>query len=187
LDKIVQLQKQVEEPQKHKETLEKEGRKYISPADPEARLMKSRDGKIPAYNVQIAVDSAHKMIADSEVVTDETDLSMLPVMVESIKEELREVPEETIVDRGYNNPDLIEAVEKKDEGINIYASQEKTSRDNEEIKFEYDAEKDEYTCSAGKRLVLIQKNKMKNKSLANIYRGIECEGCSLRSKCTKSK
>lgn len=191
MDKIVQLQKQVEELQKHKETLEKEGRKYISPADPEARLMKSRDGKIPAYNVQIAVDSAHKMIADSEVVTDETDLSMLPVMVESIKEELREVPEETIVDRGYNNPDLIEAVEKKEStgggGINIYASQEKTSRDKEEIKFEYDAEKDEYTCSAGKRLVLIQKNKMKNKSLANIYRGIECEGCSLRSKCTKSK
>jgi len=187
LDKIVQLQKQVEELQKHKETLEKEGRKYISPADPEARLMKSRDGKIPAYNVQIAVDTENKMIADSEVVTEETDLRMLPVMVESIKEELGEVPEEAIVDRGYNNPDLIEAVEKKDEAINIYASQEKTSRDKEEIKFNYDAEKDEYTCSAGKRLVLIQKNKMKKNSLANIYRGNECEGCSLRSKCTKSK
>lgn len=65
LDKIVQLQKQVEELQKHKETLEKEGRKYISPADSEANLMKSRDGKIPAYNVQIAVDAENKMIADS--------------------------------------------------------------------------------------------------------------------------
>lgn len=191
LDKIIELQNQVEKLQKQKEILEKEGRKYISASDTDARLMKSRDGKIPAYNVQIAVDAEHKMIADSEVITEEVDLRMLPVMVESIKEELGEVPEEVIADKGYCSPELIEAVEKKEStgggGINIYASQEKTSRDKEEIEFEYDSEKDEYTCSAGRRLVLIQKNKMKNKSLANIYRGIECEGCSLRSKCTKSK
>jgi len=187
LDKIIELQNQVEQLQKQKELLEKEGRKYISASDPDARLMKSRDGKIPAYNVQIAVDAEHKMIADSEVVTEETDLRMLPVMVESIKEELGKVPEEAIVDRGYNNPDLIEAVEKKEEGINIYASQEKTSRDKEEIKFEYDAEKDEYTCSAGKRLILYIKNKPRRNSHANIYHGIECEGCPLRNRCTKAK
>lgn len=191
LDKIVQLQKQVEQLQKHKETLEKEGRKYISPADPEARLMKSRDGKIPAYNVQIAVDAENKMIADSEVVTDETDLKMLPVMIESIKEELGEVPEEAIGDRGYNNPDLIEVMEKKKsaegEGIKIYTSQEKTIRDKEEIKFNYDEEKDEYECSEGKRLVLSARNKKRRNSIANVYQGIECEGCSLREKCTRSK
>ncbi|MDP3831187.1 MAG: IS1182 family transposase [Ignavibacteriaceae bacterium] len=191
LDKIIELQSQVEQLQKQKEILEKEGRKYISASDADARLMKSRDGKIPAYNVQIAVDTAHKMIADSEVVTEETDSRMLPVMVESIKEELGEAPEEVIADKGYSSLDLIEAVEKKEStnggGINIYASQEKSIRDKEEIKFEYDAEKDEYTCSAGKRLVLFTKNKQRGNSLANIYRGIECEGCPLRSKCTKSK
>jgi len=191
LDKIVQLQKQVEELQKHKETLEKEGRKYISPADPEARLMKSRDGKIPAYNVQIAVDTENKMIADSEVVTDETDLKMLPKMIESIKEELGEVPEEAIADRGYNNPDLIEAIEKKEstEGgtIKLYTSQEKTIRDKEEITFKYDEQKDEYECSEGKRLVLSARNKKRRNSFANVYQGIECEGCAVRSKCTKSK
>jgi len=191
LDKIVELQKQVEKLQKQKETLEKEHRSYISASDPEARLMKSRDGKIPAYNVQIAVDEENHMIADSEVVTDETDLGMLPQMVESIKEELGEAPKEIIADRGYNNPDLIEAVEKKESAsggvIKIYTSQEKTSRDKEEIKFKYDEEKDEYKCSEGKRLVLKQKNKLKRNSLANVYRGIECEACPIRSKCTSSK
>lgn len=191
LDKIVQLQKQVEELQKHKETLEKEGRKYISPADPEARLMKSRDGKIPAYNVQIAVDAENKMIVDSEVVTDETDLKMIPVMIESIKEELGKVPAEAIGDRGYNNPDLIEAIEKKEsaEGrtIKLYTSQEKTIRDKEEIVFKYDEQKDEYECSEGKRLVLSARNKKRRNSFANVYQGIECEGCPMRSKCTKSK
>ena len=185
LDKIIELQKQVEQLQIQKDILEKGARKYISPSDPDARLMKSRDGKIPAYNVQIAVDAENKMIADSEVVTEQTDLSQLPKMIESIKEELAEVPEEVLADRGYNNPDLIEAVEK--EAIKIYTSQEKTSRDKEEIKFEYDSQKDEYVCSEGKRLVLFNKNKLKRNSFANIYRGIECSGCSLMSQCTKSK
>ena len=187
VDKIVELQKQLEELQKQKDILEKEGRKYLSPTDTEAELMKSRDGKIPAYNVQIVVDEATHMIADSEVVREETDNEMLPYMIESIKEELGEVPEEVIADGGYNTPDAIEELEKKEEGIRIYTSQEKTSRDREEIKFRYDEEKDEYECSVGKKLVLVQKNKLKKKSLTNVYQGIECNGCTLRDICTKSK
>ncbi|MDR3665496.1 MAG: IS1182 family transposase [Ignavibacteriaceae bacterium] len=187
LDKIIELQQKLEQLQRQKEKLEKEGTNYISPSDPEASLMKSRDGKIPGYNVQTAVDAENKMIADSEVVTEATDLKQLPQMIASIKEELGKVPEEVIADRGYNNLDLIEAVEKEHAGIQMYTSQEKTSRDKEEIKFEYDTEKDEYICSEGKRLVLIQKDKLKRNSLANIYRGIECTGCIMMSQCTKSK
>lgn len=187
IDKIIELQKQVEKLNNQKEILEKENRKYISSSDTEARLMKSRDGKIPGYNVQIAVDQEYKMIADSEVETDETDLQMLPVMIESIKEELKKVPEEILADRGYNNPELIEAIEKKEEGINIYTSQQITSRDKEEISFKYDEEKDEYICTEGKRLVLRQRNKKKRKAIVNVYQGIECQGCLLKSRCTKSK
>lgn len=191
LSKIAELKRQVEQLEKQKKILEEGGRKYISASDTDARLMKSRDGKIPAYNVQIAVDAENRMIADSEVVTDETDLGQLPKMVESIKEELGQAPEEAIADKGYNTPDLIEETEKKEsaEGSNIeiYVSQEITSRDKEEIKFKYDEEKDEYECSKGKRLVLVQRNKKKNKSLANVYRGIQCEGCPLKSQCTSSK
>ena len=191
IDKIVELQKQLEELQKQKDILEKEGRKYISSTDTEAKLMKSRDGKIPAYNVQIVVDEENHMIADSEVVTEEADLGMLSHMMKSIKEELGDMPEEVMADRGYNIPDEIEELEKKKtaegEGIRIYASQEKTSRDKEEITFRYDEEKDEYECSAGKKLVVVQKNKLKRKSIANVYQGKECEGCALRDKCTKSK
>lgn len=187
LDKIIELENKIEELNKHKDKMEKEGIKYISLVDPDARLMRSRDGKIPAYNVQIAVDAENKLIADSEVVNDQTDLTVLPQMIESIKEELGQVPESIPVDRGYNNPDVIEKIEKQEDGLQIYAPQEITSRDKEEIKFTYDADKDEYTCSANKRLVLKQRNKKKNKSLANMYQGIECEGCPLRSKCTTSK
>jgi hypothetical protein len=112
-------------------------------------------------------------------------------MIESIKEELGEVPEEAIADKGYNNPDLIEAIEQKEsaEGgtIKLYTSQEKTIRDKEEITFKYDEQKDEYECSEGKRLVLAARNKKRRNSFANVYQGIECDGCPMRSKCTKSK
>lgn len=186
LDKIAELKKTVEKLERQKEILEKEDRNYIGQSDYDANLMKSRDGKIPAYNVQLVVDSENKMIADSEVVTDEEDKAMLPVMLESVKEELGKAPNQIIVDAGYNNPDKIEQLEKKGE-TEIYASFQSTGRSKEEIKFTYDAKKDEYICSAGKRLVLYQRNKKKGNSFGNIYRGIECKGCPLREKCTTSK
>jgi len=187
IDKIIELQKQVESLQSQKEILERGNRKQVSGADPEARLMKSRDGMIPGYNVQIAVDAENKMIADSEVVSKENDNEMLGGMIESIKEELGKVPQEAIADNGYNVPDMIEALERKEEGIKIYVAQSSTVKDREEVKFDYDEEKDEYRCSEGKRLVLIQKNKLKKKSLTNVYRGIECQDCRLKNQCTKSK
>lgn len=154
IEKIIELQKKVEQLEQQKTILEKENRKYISGADVEARLMKSRYGKIPGYNFQIAVDAEHKMIAESEVAVDQTDNKMLGQIIDSLKEDLGDFPEEAIAENGYNNPDLIEAIEKKGEGIEIYVSQRKTLKDKGEIKFEYDEEKDEYKCSQAKRLVL---------------------------------
>lgn len=187
IDRIIELQRKVEELSRQKEILEKEGTKHISSSDTEARLMKSRDGMIPAYNVQIVVDAENKMIADSEVLTEETDLRVLPKMIESIKEELGQTPEEALLDNGYNTPDMIEE-EEKEKNIKFYVSQnKKTSRDKEDIKFEYDKINDEFRCSMGKRLVLLHRNKKKKNSYANIYRGIECNGCPMKNKCTKSK
>lgn len=187
VDKIIELQKKVEQLQQQKEILEKEGKKFISRSDPEANLMKSRDGKIPAYNVQIAVDKEYGMIIDSEVVTDETDINQLPNMVESIKEEIDQLPEEAVMDKGYYKPDIIEQVENKEPGIKLYIAPKATSKDKETITFRYDEEKDEYECSMGKRLVLKQKNMRYHKSVAGVYQGIECTGCPRRGECTRSK
>ena len=191
-DKIKELKNKVEELKKLKEILEKEKINYISNADQDARLMKSRDGKIPAYNVQIAVDLENKMIVDSEVVQEVTDLNMLPKMIESIEEEVGETPETVLLDMGYYNPDLIEKVENKQaeqgEKIDLYIPVKSNRvKEKEKVKFTYNEEKDEYECSAGKRLVLLSRNKKKNKSIADVYRGIECEGCPLRQQCTTSK
>ena len=99
--------------------------------------MKSRDGKMPAYNVQIAVDEENKFIADSEVVTDENDLQMLPYMVNSIKEESNEVPEEALADTGYGTQDLIQEAEQREKGLKVYVPLSITHRDKDKIEFKY--------------------------------------------------
>lgn len=187
IEKIIELEKKVETLKSQREILEQENRNHLAPADRDARLMKSRDGKIPGYNVQSVVDAENKMIADSEVVTDEVDQRLIKQMVESLKEEIGETPKEATADKGYYNLELIEELENENKELTIYVST--PQKPKKEITFEYDESDDEYKCSQGKRLVLFVKNKKRGKSgaRANGYRGIECQGCTLMDQCTKSK
>jgi transposase len=186
LDKIMTLQKHVEELTAHKATLETSGQKYLSPSDPDALLMKSRDGKVPAYNVQTVVDDAYHMIAATDVLTEQDDHAALPRMVTAVKEELGITPLEITADKGYYTPDLLQQVEATT-GATCYVPPPKKDELSSAVTFQYDASTDCYTCSAGKSLVLHQKNKRRNNSLADVYRGTQCTGCHLRAQCTTSK
>jgi len=184
LDKYIAAQAKIEKLEEAKRFLEKEKRSSVSLSDKEARLMRSRDGFIPAYNVQSVVDSKHKMIADTEVVTDGNDLNQLASMIDSIEEEFGEKPKEALADKGYYNPNMIEEVES-DGTVECHVA---IPRDKEEeIEFHYNKEKDEYICSEGKPLLLKQKNKERKNGYADLYQGVQCDGCNLREKCTKSK
>jgi len=185
-DKIIALQKQVEELTAQKTLLEQSGQTYLSPADPDARLMKSRDGKIAAYNVQSIVDDAHHMIAATTVLTDQDDHAALPVIVKSLREELGLSPTTVIADKGYYTPDLIERVETETNTTCYIPLPEKDTASSP-VTFRYDPSTDCYTCSAGKPLVLHSKNKRRRNSVANVYRGTQCDGCHLHAQCTTSK
>ncbi|MEK9138135.1 MAG: IS1182 family transposase, partial [Bacteroidota bacterium] len=186
VDKIIALQKQIEDLTAHKESIQQSGQTYLSPADPEALLMKARDGKVPAYNIQSVVDEAHHMIADTEVLTDQDDHAALPVMVKSLQEELGVIPEAIAADKGFYTPDLIEQVETKTTA-KCYIPVPEKNDDPSGVTFHYDASTDSYTCSAGRPLALHQRNKRKRNSLTNVYRGTQCAGCQLRSQCTTSR
>lgn len=184
LDKYIVAQATIEKLEEAKRFLEKNERTSVSLSDKAALLMRSRDGFIPAYNVQSTVDSKHKMIADTEVVTEANDLNQLEPMVNSLEEELGSKPEEVLADKGYYNPREIEKVELGGE-VKCYVA---TPKEKEEIaEFEYNNEKDEYLCSEGKPLVLKQKNKKRKNGYSDMYQGVECDGCKLRSECTEAK
>src|SRR5206468_1969867 len=105
VDKIIALQGQIEELTSHKETLQNSGQTYLSPTDPEAQLMRTRDGKMPAYNIQSVVDEHFHMIAATEVLTAPQDHAALPVMVQSVQRELGITPHQITADAGYYTPD----------------------------------------------------------------------------------
>jgi len=186
IEKVVKLQKQLEDYTTLNEQLENKDGNYISSSDKEANLMKSRDGSIPAYNIQIVVDSKNTMIASTKVSTQPTDYNLLEPMVEKVKSELQVEVGEVLGDKGYRNMEQIHSIEKSSNS-KCYVPLIEKETEKSGIEFKYDEKVNEYKCSQGRRLKLKQRNKYKRGILADVYQGTDCSTCPVRPKCTKSK
>jgi transposase len=68
--------------------LEESGQTQLSRTDADARLLSKNGQVVAGYNVQIAVDDKHKLIAASEVVNDGNDSDQLHSMAKAAKDEL---------------------------------------------------------------------------------------------------
>ena len=194
IEKVANLQAKIEELENQKQELEKSGKNYLAPNDPGAKLMKSRDGKIPGYNIQSTVDKKHKMIATAEVTDEPTDTPLIKKNLKDLQDQLDITPETVEADKGYWNSVQIKEIEDNSPTkcyIPIIKSAAKEKDKKEGIEFTYNKEKDEYTCSQGKALKLKSKNKNKNKNKKaysfHTYQCCDCQGCPIREKCTESK
>lgn len=163
--------------------MDTQDKNFLSLTDPDCNLMKSRDGKIPGYNVQIAVDTKTKFIA-SDFVTDRcVDTHQLIPAVEETLSELELSSIIAIQDKGYLDLDDIEQLElsgKADCFTSIH-----TTTDTKK-GFKYDKDRDCYICSQGKELHRLQVRKTKKHSQIIKYFCKDCLGCPTRSECTTS-
>lgn len=74
----------------------------VSETDPEARVMKMADGGFrPAYNVQLAADTAQRVIVGVAVSTSGSDMSQAPAMVEQVEQRLGALPDDWLMDGGF--------------------------------------------------------------------------------------
>jgi transposase len=173
-----------------KDQLEKSDKNYISPADPDSTLMKSRDGKMACYNIQTGVDAKHHMIVLAQATTDATDIELLKDDFENIKAQLGLTPKDIVADKGYGNVILIKEIEENNETKCIIPLPEPMSKEQDKangIEFLYDQENDQYICSNQKKLELHSTNYKHRNQLYNIYKCKDCGGCPIRNKCTNSK
>jgi len=187
-EKIAKLEAQRTKLEIAGKALEDSGKKLISPNDPDAVLVKGRDGKFAGYNVQNGVEPKGHFIMSNEATTDPNDLNQLRNCIERAAEETGLVPQEAVADRGYGN--MSQIIDIEDNGIQCYVPLQSSTRDIEKeggIVFEYDKSDDTYVCPQGKRLLLFQKNQRYGERIYNIYKCRECDGCPIRSSCTKSK
>jgi hypothetical protein len=89
------------------------GRESLSPADPQARTMKTRNGFMPAYNVQSTVDDDSHFMMTCEVTDSPIDIELLAPNMTALKEQLDIVPEMVRADCGYANEEQIQLLEQQ--------------------------------------------------------------------------
>ena len=62
------------------------GEKRADLTDPDARLIKTRRGVMPAYNGQLAADGKHQVIPAARLAKDVNDVNQLAPMIEEVEE-----------------------------------------------------------------------------------------------------
>lgn len=93
-----------------------------STTDAEARVMKMADGGFrPAFNGQLATDTAAQVIVGVDVTNVGSDRAQLAPMTEQLQGRYGQAPEDVLVDGGFVNHDEILAVARPGVGCTVYA------------------------------------------------------------------
>jgi transposase len=189
-DQIAKLEEHKRELERLEQMLLETGQSQISQTDPDSRMMRTgTQGVDASYNVQIAVDSKHKLIVDHDTTSDTNDQNQLSRMAIRAKETLGVQTLEVTADAGYYNKAEIKRCE--DEQITCYVPEPEKSQNKllglyTDKDFRYDPTRDCYICPASQELTYRFQSTKGGKE-TRVYEGIVCKGCTLRSQCTRSQ
>ena len=184
-EKIAALKKRQKVYEGLRQQLAESKEKQISLTDADARLMKGRQGHHVSYNVQIAVDSKHKLVADFAVTNEGNDMNCLAALAQGAQRELGVKELKVCADRGYYNSAQIKACEEAGIEVHMERPERPTPAGIFPLEqFSYDETQDCYTCPAGKRLKYRVTDKQKQ---LKCYWTDACHSCPLKSQCTTGK
>ena len=192
-DKITSLRKRKETVETHRQTLDDTGEAQLSLTDPDSRSMHSVTRVGVGYNVQIAVDTKHNLIAEQQVHSKVQDLGLLAETATAAQDNLAACEIDVVADRGYYKIEDIEACEAA--GITPYVPKpdRSTARNSGHFpksEFQYDAATDTYRCPAGERLAPRHRESVgKSRTgtyVVNYVNRAACRGCGLRERCTNT-
>jgi transposase len=155
--------------------------------EPEARFMRTPAGKVPAYNVQTAVDAKHALIVAQQVSTEATDNRSLEPMAEAAQAAVSEPGQKlnVVADAGYSNGEQAERCESKGVVPHVPANRGVNNRGDgtlfQRSAFAYDEATDTFVCPAGQRL-----NRRQRKDRYIVYAAPPevCGACPLKARCT---
>ena len=189
--KIASLRKRKETLEGHGQTLVDTGEAQFSLTDPDSRSMYAGKGVGVGYNVQIAVDTRHNLIAEQQVHSKVSDLGLLAETAVAARENLAVDEIDAVADKGYFKIEDLEDCEAA--GVTPYVpkpdrSPARRSGHFTKSEFQYDAATDTYRCPAGQRLVpLYRYGLCKTRPRARIVSYVNreaCLSCRLRDRCT---
>lgn len=185
-ERIEELTKRREKHKQRQKKLEESGDTQVSETDPDSRLMMTREGSAVCYNVQVAVDSKHKLIAAHEVTNAGSDRGQLANIAKQAKETLEVENLEATADMGYY--DCLNVKECEEQGITVYIQKPPLGEMKKGMftkdDFTYNVEKDVYVCPAGEELGNKGKGTEKGRQM-KYYTTLACGICVMKSQCTE--
>jgi transposase len=112
LDDQPALEQTAEEPSKEAKQAKKPKQPRASTTDCDARVMKMADGGFrPAFNAQLAVDTATMIITGVDLIDSGSDMNQMLPMHEQHQDRYARVPDEWLADGGFAKHDHIEQLE----------------------------------------------------------------------------
>ena len=170
--------------------LDQTGEEQISLTDPDSRAMAAHTRVAVGYNVQVAVDTKHKLIVEQQVTNQVVDMGLLTQTAAPAKEVLGVKTIAVVADRGYFKIEDIEACEQA--GIEPYVPRPQRGPSVKaglfrKDEFQYDADSDSYVCPAGQRLYPYSSSLLRGLKKINYTNKLVCDNCKIRSQCTNGR
>jgi transposase len=153
----------------------------------EANFLRTTMGKVPAYNVQIAVDGEHALIVAQRVTGERNDRRNLQPMAEAAQAGVGKPGGvlHVVADTGYSNGEQAAACEAQKIVAHVPANRSVNNPGDgtlfDRSVFQYDQASDTLLCPAGQRL-----HRHQRKQHSIVYAGQREVGgaCPLQSQCT---
>ena len=170
--------------------LEEKKEKSKNTTDSECTRINSIQGAHAGYNGQLVVDEKHGLIVNSDVVSENNDVSQFANQIEQANKTLGKKCETACADSGYADTDELEKIDKQEIKV-IVPSQRQASKKEpkafDKEKFHYDKKKDCYICPEGLVLKFRYVNKDQKAKIYIIREKSLCFNCRYFGLCTKAK
>jgi hypothetical protein len=169
-----------------------EGRKQISFADKDARMMGKKGNFDYRYNAQISVDEDNQIIVGQHVSQNSNDTQEVKPALDSIMTTTGQLPDKMTLDNGYMSGDNLETLEAAK--VDSYVATDRTEKSGGsavdestrrlvKADFEYNESEDIFICPAGQKL-----RRIKTTVRELVYQGKSdiCDQCRYKSRCCQS-
>ncbi len=187
--RIEEFLEEYKELEKYEKAINGEKIKIVE-TDPESKVMKSRQGSHPSYNVQSVVDDKNGLIVHMEATDRKNDLGQLSRQVEKAEEVLGKESKEVCGDAGYCSYDDISSIDNENKLVIVPSRSQATEKEAKKFdrsKFIYDEENDCYICPGNKRLTYRGINRIKKVRVYAIEKKSICLNCIYYGRCTTAK
>lgn len=179
-----------------------DGRNSFSKTDKDATFMRMKDDHMrnsqlkPGYNVQIGVEGEY--IVGVDITSERSDQLTLIPFLDKLNENLPKKYENIVADAGYESEENYEYLRENQQTAyikpNTYETMKKRNfkkKIGKKENMKYIEETDEYICANNRNLGFMYNTKRKSKSgyisKIKVYECESCEGCEMKSKCTRAK